>query len=187
MKKWRLRKIKWPRSLDLNSSQTREFRTTGITPTFFTLPENFLCNRGQERFQELPWWLRWWRICLQCRRPECNPWIGKIPWRRKWLLTPVFLPGKSHGQKFNSGDISGNCTYISTFWFWKIKIRILTPLSLVISSYLWNGLHLGKDICSYDVPTCHEARASNFTEIYLIYSVFSFCRSQALLIYLIID
>ena len=25
--------------------------------------------------------------------------VGKIPWRRKWRLTPVFLPGKSHGQR----------------------------------------------------------------------------------------
>ena len=35
---------------------------------------------------------------LQCRRPEFDPWVGKIPWRRKWQLTPIFLPGKSHGQ-----------------------------------------------------------------------------------------
>ena len=27
------------------------------------------------------------------------PWVGKMPWRRKWQPTPVFLPGKSHGQK----------------------------------------------------------------------------------------
>ena len=28
-----------------------------------------------------------------------NPWVGKIPWRRKWQPTLVFLPGKSHGQR----------------------------------------------------------------------------------------
>ena len=28
-----------------------------------------------------------------------DPWVGKIPWRRKWQLTPVFLPGKSHRQR----------------------------------------------------------------------------------------
>ena len=28
-----------------------------------------------------------------------NPWIRKIPWRRKWQLIPVFLPGKSHGLR----------------------------------------------------------------------------------------
>ena len=33
------------------------------------------------------------------RRSGFNPWVGKIPWRRKWQLTPVFLPEKSYGQK----------------------------------------------------------------------------------------
>ena len=46
-----------------------------------------------------PWWLRWQRICLQCRRPGFNPWIRKIPWRRQWHPTPVLLPGKSHGWR----------------------------------------------------------------------------------------
>ena len=31
----------------------------------------------------LPWWLRWGRICLQCRRPGFKPWIGKVPWEGK--------------------------------------------------------------------------------------------------------
>ena len=32
-----------------------------------------------------------------------NPWVGEIPGRRKWQLTPVFLPRKSHGQKYLLG------------------------------------------------------------------------------------
>ena len=38
----------------------------------------------------------------QCRRPKrwgLNPWVGKVPWRRAWQLTPVFLPGESDGQR----------------------------------------------------------------------------------------
>ena len=35
----------------------------------------------------------------QCRRPGFDPWVRKIPWRRKWLPTPIFLPGKSHRQR----------------------------------------------------------------------------------------
>ena len=35
----------------------------------------------------------------QCRRFGFNPWAGKIPWRRQWQPTPVFLPGESHGQR----------------------------------------------------------------------------------------
>ena len=28
-----------------------------------------------------------------------DPWVGKIPWRREWLPTPVLLPGKFNGQR----------------------------------------------------------------------------------------
>ena len=35
----------------------------------------------------------------QCRRLGFNPWVRKIPWRRKWQPPPVFLPGKIYGQK----------------------------------------------------------------------------------------
>ena len=42
-----------------------------------------------------------WPSC-QCRSHEklrCNPWIGKVPQRRVWQITPVFLPGKFHRQR----------------------------------------------------------------------------------------
>ena len=39
------------------------------------------------------------RVCLQCRRPGFSPWVGKLPWRRKWQPTAVSLPGKSHGRR----------------------------------------------------------------------------------------
>ena len=32
-------------------------------------------------------------------RPGSNPWVGKIPWRRQWQPTSVFLPGQFHGQR----------------------------------------------------------------------------------------
>ena len=51
----------------------------------------------------LPWWLKWERISLQCRRPGLDLWVGKIPWRREWKLTPVFLPRESHGQRSLEG------------------------------------------------------------------------------------
>ena len=35
----------------------------------------------------------------QCRRCKFDPWFGKIPWRRAWQPTPVFLPGESDGQR----------------------------------------------------------------------------------------
>ena len=43
------------------------------------------------------------RIHLQWGRPGFNPWVGKIPWRREQLPTPVFLPGEFHGKKSLAG------------------------------------------------------------------------------------
>ena len=56
----------------------------------------------------LPWWLRWWRICPPCRRLKFDSWVGKISLRRKWLPTPVFLPGQSHGQRSLVGYKGGH-------------------------------------------------------------------------------
>ena len=39
----------------------------------------------------------------QCGRPGFDPWVREIPWRRKWQLTPVFLPEKSLGQRNLAG------------------------------------------------------------------------------------
>ena len=41
------------------------------------------------------------------RKPGLDPWVGKIPWRKKWQPTPVFLPGKSHGRQ----SLVGHCPW----------------------------------------------------------------------------
>ena len=48
-------------------------------------------------------WLSGKETAFQCRRHRSDPWVRKIPWRREWLSTPVFLPAKSHGQKEPGG------------------------------------------------------------------------------------
>ena len=57
----------------------------------------------------LPRWLSGERIRRACRRPRFDPWVGKIPWRSKWQLTPVVLPGKSHGQRRVAGYSPWGC------------------------------------------------------------------------------
>ena len=37
--------------------------------------------------------------CRRCKRQGFDPWVRKIPWRRVWQLTPVFLPGEFHRQR----------------------------------------------------------------------------------------
>ena len=51
----------------------------------------------------LPWWLGGKEFTCQCRRCRFNPWVGKIPWRRKWQPTPVFLSVEAYGQRSLGG------------------------------------------------------------------------------------
>ena len=60
----------------------------------------------------LGWWFSSPESVCQCWRCRFHPWVRKIPWRRKWQSTPVFLSGKSHGQKslagYNPGGPQGS-------------------------------------------------------------------------------
>ena len=41
--------------------------------------------------------------CRRLRRSGFEPWVGKVPWRRKWPPILVFLPGKSDRQRISVG------------------------------------------------------------------------------------
>ena len=47
--------------------------------------------------------------CRRCKRCRFSPWLGKIPWRRKWQPTPLPLPGKSQGQRSLVGYSPWGC------------------------------------------------------------------------------
>ena len=53
-------------------------------------------------------------VCLQCERPRFNLWGGKIPWRREWQPTPVFLPGEFYGQRSLAGYSLCGCKKFNT-------------------------------------------------------------------------
>ena len=55
----------------------------------------------------LPRWLHGKESGCQCSRRRFNPMVRKILWRRKWQPMPVFLPGKSHGQR----SLAGYCPW----------------------------------------------------------------------------
>ena len=47
--------------------------------------------------------------CRRHKRCRFDPWVGKIPGSRKWYPTPVFLPGKFHGQRSLAGYNPWGC------------------------------------------------------------------------------
>ena len=64
-----------------------EWGTTALLATVFGLPQ---CVSGKGS-------------AGQCRRRSLDPWVGKIPWRRKGQPTPIFLPAKFLGQRSLAG------------------------------------------------------------------------------------
>ena len=55
-------------------------------------------------------------FACQCRRCEFDHWVQKIPQRRKWQPTTVFLPGKSHGQRSLVGYSPWGCKTRLSNW-----------------------------------------------------------------------
>ena len=51
---------------------------------------------------------------LQCGRTRFDPWVGKIPWRRKWQPTLLFLSRKSHGWRSLAGYSPWGCKELDT-------------------------------------------------------------------------
>ena len=47
--------------------------------------------------------------CRRCRRCKFSPWVGNIPWRRKWQCNPIMLRRKSHGQRSLVGYSPWGC------------------------------------------------------------------------------
>ena len=80
-------------------------------------------------------------MCLQCRRPGFDPWLGKIPWRREWQPIPVFLPGMFHGQKSLAGYSPWGCKESDmaeqlTLW---LHVRVWVPVGIE-EMILWSTL-----------------------------------------------
>ena len=92
------------------------------------------------------------RLCLQCRRPGFSPWVGKIPWRREWLLSPVFLPGESFRRRSLAGHSpwahSVRYEQLSTVQVSKLEVRPPCPSQVVLSkerssnSFTWSCSHI---------------------------------------------
>ena len=57
----------------------------------------------------LPQWLsgKESACSAELQETQVQSWVGKIPWRRTWQPTPVFLPGEFHGQRSLAGLLGG--------------------------------------------------------------------------------
>ena len=116
------------------------FQTSGTAPTGFPAQEaNRHPSRGRPRAGSVgDTWpglaLPWLRVCLQCRRPRFDPCTGKIPWRKPWEPTPVFLPGEYHERRSVAGYSPQGCKELDT----TEQPRLFELLANLHSTSIWS-------------------------------------------------
>ena len=100
--------LSWFQAIAMNhSSQSamRLYTYNNYVPTqpyFVSL--SIQCSANCKTFNTLLGFPRWCsgkesaNHCRRLKRRRFSPWVWKIPWSKKWQSTPLFLPGKFHGQ-----------------------------------------------------------------------------------------
>ena len=90
---WKLKAIRIAQSLDHRQQEIKAFF---LPPPNSGFPGG---SSGKEAVGQ----------CTGHKKCGFHPWVGKIPWRKKWQPTPVFLPGESHGHRSLAGYSSWGC------------------------------------------------------------------------------
>ena len=91
----------------------------------------------------------------QCRKLEFNTWVGKIPWRRKSQLIPVFLPGKSHGQRSLAAYSPWGCKGWDTAKHTKQHLDYIRHLNVISSHFINFLFHRTKETDSKGLVNLH--------------------------------
>ena len=132
LEKWRvkitMRYLYIYRGASLIAQLVKNLPAMQETPVQFLGQEDPLEKRLATHFNILGLllWLSWQRIRLKCGRPGFDAWVGKIPWRRGRLPTPVFWPREFHWLYSPWGckesDVTEQLSYIHAS---KLMLKIL--------------------------------------------------------------
>ena len=104
----------WPSEVHLNIAKRSLLKCRFSSQAITVLNESKVFYI---EYSGLPRWHSGKESACSCsRRPKrrgFSPWIGKIPWSRKWQPAPVFLPGKSHGQQATLHGVTKSRIWLS--------------------------------------------------------------------------
>ena len=98
---------------------------------------------------QLPYLFSGKESTCQCRRLKFDPWVRKIPWRRKWQPAPIFLPGKSDQQKHLVGNSPWSCKRIGHNVVIKEEQNFSNTNANIPSSVLWAAVDSFQLVCAY--------------------------------------
>ena len=94
----------WSQITQFSKEKSLHNVTAGVTMTILRYPNSWPSNQcAHEWMKSFPGGTSSKETSRQGSTYGFNPWVRKIPWRRKWQLTPIFLPGESHGQRSLAG------------------------------------------------------------------------------------
>ena len=119
--------------------------------------------------------------CLQCGRPGFDPWVEKIPWRRKWQSTPVFLPRESHEQRSLAGYspwVAKSRTQLRDFTF-----KVVMRMKWISIGKAFSAWHKVISMCSLNLK---KKESSLFSECPLLnkpQAFFPSCHSYFISVY----
>ena len=91
-------------------------------------------------------------LILQCRRHGFGPWVGKIPWRKEWLSTPVFWPGQFHGLYSEWGHKKSDTTEWLLFSF-HLLLWTMLNISKSRKNSIYTSLHPSSSFNSFQLIT----------------------------------
>ena len=86
----------------------------------------------------LPWWLSGKGSAYNSGDFGFNPWVRKIPWRRKWQPHTVFVPGKSHGQRSMVGSMSP--WSLKKSWMWLKWLNKISSSNMLNKALFWGRI-----------------------------------------------
>ena len=112
----------------------------------------------------------------QCRRHRLDPWVKKIPWRRKWQPTPIFLPREFHRQRTWWGTVHRSHKDFDTTEHWAQETS--TTSSRPHPMLEQKPIHKQNKVkCINKDPASYNCSFSQFTSLSL--SPIFMCRRKA--------
>ena len=138
-----------------NNGKSEEWEWAPSSHSWLTREQSAFYHSGLCAYG-LPRYLRGKESACQGGRPGFNPWVGKVPWRRKWQSTPVSLPGKSHGQRNLVGNSprghkeSDTTEWLSTHTCVRIPTcaHTYTLHKRYMNTFIWWNVQIEKSKCS---------------------------------------
>ena len=136
----------------------------------------------------LPRWFRGKESACQCRTHSFYPSIGNIPWKRKWQPTPVFLPGKSHGQRSLAGCSPWGSQRVGRNWVSTHALSFYQFLSAgkslcsITDHSMWN--HKKPGLESWFYPDCFSFLlfGESFTHSFVFEAEIAVCGFSAVVV-----